>query len=236
MSQPRAGRVDVPYEALQAELPAGVSSVLVFGGSFDPPTRAHIELPALARDRAGLEWLLYIPAAESPGKGAHPTARGEDRVAMLHAALEGRERCSVSTIELDRVQRQPGPSYTVDTLRELRQRLGEGVRLRLLIGADQAASFHTWREPHRILELAEPLVMLRTPAESARGVWARMAPHWPEDEGAAWRSRVVELPTIDASSTEARRLLRAGGPDAPGLDRLVPEGAIRIIRERGLYR
>jgi len=236
MSEPRAGRIDQPDKTPDAGLPAGVTSVLVFGGSFDPPTLAHIELPALARDRAGLDWLLYIPAAESPGKGSRPTAGGIDRAAMLRAALEGRERCSVSTIELDRAQRQPGPSYTVDTLRELCQRLGDGVRMRLLIGADQAASFHAWREPRQIIELAEPLVMLRTPAETAQGLWSRMATHWPEQEGSAWRSRVVELPTIDASSTEARRLLRAGGAEAPGLTRLVPEGALRVIRERGLYR
>lgn len=236
MNEPRAGRVDQKTAAADAGLPTGVSSVLVFGGSFDPPTIAHIELPAMARDRAGLDWLLYIPAAESPGKGSRPAAGGDDRVAMLRAALEGRERCSVSAVELDRARQQPGPSYTVDTLRQLSQLLGERVRLRLLIGADQAAGFHAWREPHRVIELAEPLVMLRAPAESAEGLWARMAPHWSEDEAAAWRSRVVELPTIDASSTEARRLLRAQGPDAPGLARLVPEGALRLIRERGLYR
>jgi len=210
--------------------------VLVFGGSFDPPTTAHIELPAMARDRAGLDWLLYIPAAESPGKGKRPTAAGEDRAAMLRAALEGRERCSVSTIELDRAKLQPGPSYTVDTLRQLHELLGVGVRLRLLIGADQAATFHSWREPQRVVELAEPLVILRAPAETPEGLWARMAPHWSQGDRDAWRSRVLELPTIDASSTQARHLLRTQGPDAPGLARLVPGGALHLIRARQLYR
>lgn len=170
-----------------------VRTILVCGGTFDPPHRAHVELPALARDRlatlAGIAapdgrsaWLLYVPAARSPLKDEGPEASDEDRVAMLRLATAGLERAAVWTDEIDRGRRSPAqPSYTIDTIRRLERAaaacagtsadagLGEGhgagwrVSLRLVIGSDQAAEFHRWRSPRDLIARAEPLVLLRAP-------------------------------------------------------------------------
>lgn len=212
-------------------VPAHVRTLLVFGGAFDPPHYAHVDLPARVLAATGADWLLYVPSARTPLKNAAPGAPDADRLAMLALALEGRERTSTTDIELLR----GGASYTIDTLRELRSRLPDVRAMRLLIGADQAVQFHRWRDPRAVIALAEPLVMLRSPAESAEALLAAMSAHWPVPELEQWRRRIVELPVEGAASTDARRLLAESGPDAPTLACLLPPGVLQHIRKRGLY-
>ncbi len=216
-------------------VPAGARTVLVYGGVFDPPHKAHFALPLRARDALGDDFLLYVPAARSPHKRAEPSAGGPDRVAMLRAGLGDADHVGISTLELDRAADHGGPSYTIDTLRDFASRAGAGVSFRLLIGADQAREFHRWREPREIIRLAEPAVTLRGDADRA-GLLDAMRPHWSEAEMREWESRLVETPIIEASSTDARRLVREEGAEAPALRRLVPDEVIAVIRERGLYR
>lgn len=218
--------------SIEPPLPEGVRSALLFGGAFDPPHRAHVELPEQARRLAGIDWLIYIPAAQTPLKSGGPYAPGDDRLAMLRVAVDGSPRASVSDVELAR----GGRSYTADTLRELKSALPADITLRLLIGADQAAQFQRWREPETILELAEPLVMLRPPVENVEEVIDRLRAHWTGEQVQAWRRRVVELPLIETSSTEIRRTLREEGPDDPSLRGVVPAPVLEHIRSRGLYR
>jgi len=213
-------------------VPESVRSLLIFGGAFDPPHRAHIDLSALARDAAGCDWLLYVPAARAPLKDREPGASDADRLEMLRLALAGRDRTSVTDLEV----RRGGVSYTIDTVRELRRLLPRVERFRLLIGADQAAKFHLWREPEEIIRLAEPLVMLRAPAEGREGLLMLMRDHWPPERLDAWRARIVEIPVVDASSTDVREVLRTRGPDDPEAARLLPEAVRGYIRGRGLYR
>jgi len=215
-----------------AERLTGDGPVLLFGGTFDPPHRAHIELPLRARAALGAAWLVYIPAAQSPHKTETPGASGDDRVAMLEAAIEGERGVLVSRIELDA---QGGPSYTVRTLERLREEIGSEREIRLLIGADQAVSFHRWREFSRILELAEPLVMLRSPEETRASLREAMAPNWAADELESWATRVVDVPVVDASATRVRELLDSSGVENSELCSLLPAGVIGVIRERGLY-
>ncbi|TVQ65441.1 MAG: nicotinate-nicotinamide nucleotide adenylyltransferase, partial [Phycisphaerales bacterium] len=148
-------------------MPAHVRTLLVFGGAFDPPHRAHIELPALVRKRIGADWVLYVPTGRSPLKERGQVAGFDDRVAMLCAAIDP-GFASVSTIEGERAGRTgvSAPSYTVDTLQELREALPPSVRMRFLFGADQAAQFHKWRSAAEVSDLAPPVVMLRTPHET----------------------------------------------------------------------
>ncbi len=217
-------------------VPAGARAILVYGGAFDPPHKAHFELPPLLRDTLGADFLLYVPAARSPHKDAKPGASGPDRVAMLRAGLRGVGRAGVSTIELDRATDTAGPSYTIDTLRDFASRAGAGATFRLLIGADQAREFHGWREPREIIRLAEPAVMLRGGTHADRAALLEaMRPHWSEGEMRAWESRLVEAPIIEASATEARRIIREEGVGAESLRRLVPPEVIEVIRARGLY-
>jgi nicotinate-nucleotide adenylyltransferase len=133
--------------------------VLIFGGTFDPPHRAHVELPPRIAQQLGCDRLLYVPAALNPLKVDSPPTDSSHRLEMLRRAVVDVPNAEICTIELER----KGPSYTVDTLEELRRRLGEDVEMRLLIGGDQALEFHRWKDWKRIIELAEPVVMLRPP-------------------------------------------------------------------------
>ncbi len=219
------GRVPVPKEA---------RSVLVFGGSFDPPHVAHVELPNLARAELGLDWLLYVPARQSPLKERSPGASDAQRVAMLRAALDGIPAVSVATLEIERSGGEP--SFTIETLRELRDALGPDVSLRLLIGEDQARQFHRWRDAERVIDLAEPAVMLRPLGDTDQGSFGRaMAEHWSEKEARRWAGRVVALPSIPAAATDVRAALERAGPESPVLAGLVPGPVMDIIRNQGLY-
>lgn len=223
-------QIDPPRWSIEPALPATVGTVLVFGGAFDPPHFGHVEPALAARDAIGAGWILYVPAARSPMKDSGPTASGRDRIEMLRRALAGRARWSVTDVEIER----GGVSYTLDTLRSLRAALPVGAGMRLLIGADQAASFHAWREPGMVMELAEPVVMLREPDESAAALLERMAQHWSAAELERWRGRIVPTPMRRVSSTAVRAALAAG--DDAAAARLIPAEALSYIRERGLYR
>jgi nicotinate-nucleotide adenylyltransferase len=200
--------------------------ILVFGGTFDPPHRAHVELPPLIARQLGCELIIYVPAAANPLKAEEPTA-AHHRLAMLQLALRDVPMAEISTIELER----PGPSYTIDTLEELRRRLGPAAELRLLIGADQALDFHRWKDWDRIIELAPPAVMLRPPWNAqtlAEELRSRLGPR----EAEQWRGWLMEAPVIPASGTDVRERQRAGEAVRDPLDPAVAA----YIREHSLYR
>ena len=217
---------DNPTIASSRELPLErFDRLLLFGGSFDPPTRAHIELPERVREGMGFDAVLYVPAKVSPFKTqAAPPAPAADRVAMLKRGLAGRGRAIVL---LDEVE-VPGesPSYTIATVRELRQRMRDDAELRLLLGADQPADFHKWKASEELMKLAEPVVMLRPP-ETTASVLERV----PEAEREAWARRLMDVPRMEISATDVRQRLAKGEP----IDDLVPDAVAVYIREHGLY-
>ncbi len=180
-------------------------SILVYGGTFDPPHRAHVELPTLVRDRLGLDLLLYIPASISPFKQEEEPTPGPHRLAMLDLALRDQSGTAIWTVELD----APGVHYTVDTLDLLRSGVGPDVRLYLLMGADHAREFHRWREPERILELCQPAVMMRPP-DTRASLAAALKPHWDDEMCERWLAAIVEVPELDIAATEVRRRLATG--------------------------
>lgn len=233
-----AGRFQPPVTPLG--VPADAGQVLLFGGVFDPPHRAHTALAAEARERglgAGA-WLVFVPAAQAPLKRLGPRASDQDRIRMLQLAAAEFRRTAVWTDELDRARTLGGrgPSYWIDTLRRARAVLPPKTELRFLIGADQAVQFHRWRQFRGILELSAPMVMLRAPGASADDlIWAlRHTGVWTEDELEAWRQWIVPMSLAEPSSTAARDLLRSG--DEAGAAQLLNPAVLAYIRERGLYR
>ncbi len=248
-----------PIEPLA--IPPGTPVLLIVGGTFDPPHLAHTDLPCRVRahiegasgwhDRA---WLAFVPAARSPHKASRPLASDEDRLEMLALALRDVPRSLIWRDELCRAAAggatgEGEPSYMVDTLERARARLdangGGGTVVRLVIGADQAAEFHRWREARRIVELAEPLVMARevagagsAPVSGTTDAGAivesmQRSGFWTPAELDGWRRRVVPVGRIDASATQVRRAVAAGRlAEVQGL--LAP-AVLTFIRERGLY-
>ncbi|WP_412063659.1 nicotinate-nucleotide adenylyltransferase [Rubrivirga sp. IMCC45206] len=189
----------------------------VFGGSFNPPHVGHLAVAEACADAAGLDRVLWIPAATSPHKVGDPSlAPAEARLAMVRAAVEGNDRFAVSDIEIAR----EGVSYTVDTLRQL---AAEGAGpLALIVGGDSLAGFPSWREPRAILDLAT-LVVYRRPGDA---VDLSALPDW-----LASALTVVEGPSLAVSSTEIRERVASGQT----VRYLVPDVVRTIIEAEGLY-
>ncbi len=216
-------------------VPQNAREIALFGGTFDPPHRAHAELAAAARDLAAPgAWLVFVPAARSPFKEDAPSA-DEHRLAMLRLATTAVERGAIWTDELDRAGRGE-PSYWIDTLRRAGAARPD-AKLRFLIGSDQAAEFHRWREPGAILEIARPIVLPRAPVTTPEelGATLRETGAWSQAQIAAWRGAMVALPAVDSSATRARALLRAGRLDDPSLSELVDPAVLEYIHAHGLY-
>lgn len=183
----------------------------VFGGSFDPVHHGHLIVAEAARRALGLAELRFIPAREQPFKEGGHGASAADRLAMLQLAIEGAPGLVADAREC----RRAGPSYTIDTLRELRTEF-PGAELSLVVGADAARDFPMWRESAAILELAALVVLTRPGAPV------------PDDH---FGGRLLRVPTIDISATEIRERVRAG----ESIRFLVPDAVARYIADRRLY-
>jgi nicotinate-nucleotide adenylyltransferase len=185
----------------------------VFGGTFDPPHLGHLAAASDAAHALALDRVVWVPAADHPFNGSAVRTRAEVRLEMVRAAIAGDPRFEASDLEM----RRAGPSYTVDTLRELRS-AHPGAELFFLTGADNLRDLPKWREPDEIVRLA-CLVVVSREGESL-----------PED--AEHPARAVHVPRLDVSSTEVRRRVAAGEP----IRYLVPDGVRAVIEREGLYR
>lgn len=190
----------------------------LFGGSFNPPHLGHLVVAEALREACGLDRVIWMVAAQPPHKIGQALAPPEDRLEMAHRAIAGHPHFVVSDLEVRRAAEKGGPSYTVDTLRQLSGALPL-VRWSLLVGEDSLAAFHTWREPHEILQMAQLVVYRRA------GTDASAAPMRPF-------AHVVEAGRIDVSSTELRERLRAG----QSTRYLLPDAVSAYVAARGLYR
>lgn len=195
----------------------------IYGGSFNPPHLGHIFAARKARQLLGLDKILLIPAAIPPHKAvAEGSPDGETRFALTQLAIAGETGMEVSRIELDR----PGPSYTVDTLRKLRESYPQD-ELYLLMGTDMFLSFFQWREPEAIAALAVPVCMARVRADAALS--AQLLAQQEKMEAVfGVRPIVLQNDCLEISSTEARRLLFFGIAD----EVLHPDVLAMIERER----
>jgi nicotinate-nucleotide adenylyltransferase len=162
----------------------------LFGGSFDPVHHGHLIVGQVAREKLGLEELRFIPAREQPFKRGRHSTSPEDRAAMLSLALGDASGFALENAELNR----PGPSYTVDTLQDLRQR-EPGAEFVLLLGADAAAELPTWHHAGRIPQLARVVVFAR-PGMALPAL--------------SWIPEIIEVPAIEISATEIRNRVRQG--------------------------
>jgi len=205
------------------------SPVLIFGGSFDPPTNAHRILPIRAAEMIGSHRVIYVPAAVSPHKLETPPLDPIHRVAMLELAIDGQEIAEIDRIELER----EGPSYMIDTVRALRDQIDEAAPLRLLIGDDQAVSFHRWKDWDPIIGIAEPLVLPRLFSTSE--AFARRLEQegvWTADDIQHWLGWRLDLPIMDVEATVIRNRIQSG----ESIDDLLPASVQAYILEHDLYR
>jgi nicotinate-nucleotide adenylyltransferase len=178
----------------------------IYGGTFDPIHHAHLILAREARERLGLEKIIFVPAAVSPFKDA-PAASASDRVAMLQAAIAGEEGFSVDQIELHR----PPPSYTIDTIEAIRGRDPQ-AELFYLLGQDNVADLPKWHRFEDLQKLVRFVVLDRS-GEKANP------------------KHLVVGRKIDISATEIRNRVASH----QSIRYLVPQAVEDIIRSRRLY-
>lgn len=193
----------------------------IYGGTYNPPHIGHMRAAEYAIQALALDRLLLIPTGVSPHKEMAAGASSADRLQMLRLSAEGIERAEVSDIEI----RREGRSYTVDTLRAIREKSPDS-ELFLLMGTDMFLSFMTWREPETILKLATLAVFCR----GEKGEQARIDAQKASLEAMGARVELVENPITAISSTDLRRMLIFGCADP-----FLMPGVGDYIREKGLY-
>ena len=192
---------------------------LWFGGSFNPIHHAHLICSRAVAEAAGFDRVVLVPSAQPPHKpDSAILAPAADRLAMTRLAVAGDPLFEVDDLELSRT----GPSYTLDTARELVAR-GEGP-VSWLIGADMLLILPTWHRPQELLREVHFVVMARpgSPID-----WTKLP-----SEFQHLQQNVIEAPLISISATEIRKRVKEGR----SIRCLTPEPVMEYIRERGLYR
>ncbi len=190
------------------------SRIGILGGTFDPIHIGHLVAAVEARFRLRLDRMLLVVANQPWQKvGERAVTPARDRLAVVAAAVEDVAGIEASSLEIER----GGPSFTADTVAELRLRYPE-AELFLVVGEDVAASLDTWHRAERLPEEVTLVVVRRG------GMPPVPAP-------AGWRVELLDIPALEISSSELRRRLAVGEP----VEFLIPGAAISCIRSRGLY-
>jgi len=212
---------------------------IFYGGTFDPVHNGHMAIAKAARDELDAVVRL-MPAADPPHRAA-PGATAEERAAMLDLAVADEPGLRVDRRELQRAQAQPGSrSYTIDTLRELREELGERAPIALLIGADSLVGLPTWRDWQRLSDYAHFIVAERVgspldgamPEELARFIKGRWlsSPKELTERPAGGLFRLKHLLQMESAS-EIRRRMAAG----QAWQEMVPAAVADYIADNRLY-
>ena len=190
----------------------------VMGGTFDPIHHGHLLTAEEAAVQFGLDEVVFVPTGHPWMKEQKEVSAPEHRYLMSVIATASNPRFSVSRIEIDRA----GPTYTVDTLRELKGLDGDKVDLFFVTGADAMLEILQWKDPEEILALAHFIAATRPGYDLTR--FEAEAPHP--------NVSVMNIPALAISSTDIRKRVGEGRP----IRYLVPEGVESYIEKAGLYR
>ncbi|GAA4153433.1 nicotinate-nucleotide adenylyltransferase [Actinomadura keratinilytica] len=185
------------------------------GGTFDPIHHGHLVAASEVAHVFSLDEVVFVPTGRSAHKEGRLITPAEDRYLMAVIATASNPRFSVSRIDIDR----PGPTYTVDTLRDMRRLHGPDTELFFITGADALSKMLTWHNAEELFELAHFIGCTRPGHKLAD-------PGLPDG-----RVSLMEVPALAISSTECRDRVRAGEP----IWYLVPDGIVQYINKRALY-
>lgn len=219
-----ADRSTQPEPGLRTTLtPDARRRIGILGGTFDPPHIGHLWLATLAADALDLDRVLFMPAGKPPHKLDRKVSAAAHRLLMTRLAIGNDQLFELSIIEMER----PGASYTVDSLELLQRAYGGDARLFLVMASDSLAQIDTWRDPDRILALAEWAIGPRPAAEmpSRSFLEGRFG-------SAASRIHLLSGPGLDVSASVIRERVAAGRT----IRYLVPQAVEELIADRHLYR
>jgi nicotinate-nucleotide adenylyltransferase len=187
----------------------------VMGGTFDPIHHGHLVAASEVQAWFDLDEVVFVPTGQPWQKEDWEVSPAEDRYLMTVIATASNPRFSVSRVDIDR----PGPTYTIDTLRDLKAARGAGWDLYFITGADALEQILTWRDVGELFELAH-FVGCTRPGHELSNIGL--------PEG---KVSLVEVPALAISSTECRERVSQGEP----IWYLVPDGIVQYIAKRQLY-
>ncbi|MCC7115894.1 MAG: nicotinate-nucleotide adenylyltransferase [Burkholderiales bacterium] len=222
----------------EAAHPTGRDPLVLLGGTFDPVHAGHLGLADDVRSALGVSEVRLVPARDPPHRPP-PGATAVHRLAMLRLAIEGRRGLTLD----DREMRRRGRSYTVDTLKELRDR-DRGRSIVLVLGADAFRGLPTWYRWSEILELAHIAVAARPgdPFDSALpeplvALWENRRTSDPRDLVAARAGRIciVSITPHDVSASAIRAAIARGGPEREAVRPLLAPAVWDYIAAHRLY-
>jgi nicotinate-nucleotide adenylyltransferase len=188
----------------------------VMGGTFDPIHHGHLVAASEVAQVFTLDEVVFVPTGQPWQKDDREVSPSEDRYLMTVIATASNPRFSVSRIDIDR----GGPTYTIDTLRDLRVERGDEAELFFITGADALAQIMSWQDVNELFALAH-FVGVTRPGHRLTGDGL------PED-----KVSLVEVPALAISSTDCRQRVASGEP----IWYLVPDGIVQYIAKRRLYR
>jgi nicotinate-nucleotide adenylyltransferase len=188
----------------------------VMGGTFDPVHHGHLVAASEVASEFGLEEVVFVPTGQPWQKSEREVSPAEDRYLMTVIATASNPQFTVSRVDIDR----PGPTYTIDTLTDLRREYGETAEMFFITGADALAAIVGWHRADDLFQLAHFIGVTR-PGHQLED------PGFPD--GAV---SLIEVPALAISSTDCRARVAAGEP----VWYLVPDGVVQYISKRRLYR
>ncbi|MCG6961529.1 nicotinate-nucleotide adenylyltransferase [bacterium BMS3Abin03] len=190
-----------------------MGKVGIFGGTFDPIHNGHLITTQSVRELRNLDKIIFVPSFVSPHKPNIKSASPKHRLNMIKLAIEGVDFFDYSEYEIDK----GGISYTVDTLQEFKKRYDE---LEFIIGYDNIFTFHTWKNPDEILELAK-IIVLKRKSSIPRSFIDKFVK----------AATFVQTRGIEISATDIRERVKKGMP----INFLVPEKVKEYIYKNNLY-
>ena len=198
----------------------------VIGGTFDPIHFGHLVIAEEVYATLKLAQMVFVPAGQPPHKPEQVVTPAQDRLAMLQLAIASNPHFTISMVDLER----PGPSYTVETLRLLREQWGEQTAIYFVIGRDSLEDLLDWYDPLGILEQLDYLVAVKRPGYTEeKGYIERLEERLP---GIRQRLIIMSAPQLEISATELRQRVAEGRP----IKYQVPEVVEQYILQHGLYR
>jgi len=194
----------------------------VLGGTFDPIHVGHLILAEEVRARLKLAEILFVPAGQPWLKVDSPISPAEHRVEMVRLAIAGKPQFALSTMEIERA----GPTYTVDTIAELKARLGAGDELFFILGWDNLAELPQWRQPSRLIRMCRLVAVPRpgSPCPDLKALEAVIP-------GLSQSVILLDEPKVDISASAIRNRVAQG----LSIRHLVPESVDEYIRQHKLY-
>ncbi|GAA1863584.1 nicotinate-nucleotide adenylyltransferase [Asanoa iriomotensis] len=194
----------------------GVRRVGIMGGTFDPIHHGHLVAASEVADNYALDEVVFVPTGQPWQKDAREVSPAEDRYLMTVIATASNPRFHVSRVDIDR----EGPTYTVDTLRDIRAMYGPKTQLFFITGADALARILSWKDTDQMFELAHFVAVTRPGF------------HLSDEHLPADAVSMIQVPAMAISSTDCRTRVAAGKP----VWYLVPDGVVQYIAKRHLYR